>query len=73
MKETELKPCPFCGGKAYIGRTKKTLSLQYAVGCGNSRCIANRLSNPFVLHYLSRNEAAEAWNRRAEDEQREAD
>ena len=61
----ELKPCPFCGGTAAIGRTKKTLKLQYCVGCNNSRCIANRLRNPFVMHYLSEYEAAEAWNRRA--------
>ena len=66
----ELKPCPFCGGSAAIGRTKKSLKLQYSVGCNNSRCIANRLRNPFVLHFLSKGEAAEAWNRRANDEQR---
>jgi hypothetical protein len=67
MKQNELKPCPFCGGRAAIGRTKKTLKLQYAVGCDNTRCIANRLRNPFVLHYLSETEAAEAWNRRVSD------
>ena len=66
----ELKPCPFCGGSAAIGRTKKSLKLQYAAGCNNTRCIANRLRNPFVLHYLSKDEAAENWNRRANDEQR---
>ena len=61
----KLKPCPFCGGKAYIGQTKKSLSHQYSVSCGNSRCIAHRLGNPFVMHYLSETEAIEAWNRRA--------
>jgi hypothetical protein len=73
MKETELKPCPFCGSIASIGRTKKTLTHQFSAHCANSRCIANRLSNPFVMHYLSRDEAAEAWNRRVDNEQREAD
>jgi hypothetical protein len=68
MPNIELKPCPFCGGAAAIGRTKKTLNLQYCVGCNNSRCIANRLRNPFVLHYLSQREAAEAWNRRSSDD-----
>lgn len=59
-----LKPCPFCGGKAIIARTKKTLRNQYAVSCVNSRCIAERLSNPFVMHFLTETEAIEAWNRR---------
>lgn len=68
MKQNELKPCPFCGGRAAIGQTKKSLKLQYCVGCDNTRCIANRLRNPFILHYLSPYEALEAWNRRARDE-----
>lgn len=68
MNKNDLKPCPFCGGAAAIGQTKKTLKLQYAVGCVNSRCIANRLHNPFIMHYLSKAEAAEAWNRRVTDE-----
>lgn len=65
MKDTKLKPCPFCGGKAYIGQTKKSLKAQYSVSCSNSQCIASRLSNPFVMHYLSIAEATNAWNRRA--------
>ena len=64
----KLKPCPFCGGSASIGVTKKTLRLQYTVSCNNVRCIAHNLSNPFAIHYLSEPEAIEAWNRRANDE-----
>lgn len=67
---TELKPCPFCGGQAIIGQTKKTLKSQYSVHCMNSQCIANRLGNPFVMHYLSIAEAVTAWNRRADDERK---
>lgn len=63
----ELKPCPFCNGKAVIGQTKKTLNNQYSVFCSNSQCIANRLKNPFVMHYLSVAEATTAWNRRANE------
>ena len=63
----ELKPCPFCGGKAYIGQTKKTLKKQYCVSCENLRCIASLLRNPFVTHFLSMSEAIEAWNRRVEN------
>lgn len=64
----KLKPCPFCGGKAVIGQTKKSLKAQYSVSCINSQCIANRLGNPFVMHYLSTTEAIEAWNRRADND-----
>ena len=65
---SDLKPCPFCGGRASIGQTKKSLRNQYAVQCINSRCIAYRLGNPFVMHYLSEAEAIEAWNRRADND-----
>ena len=64
----ELKPCPFCGGKAIIGQTKRSIQLQYCVSCMNTHCIANRLSNPFVMHYLSETEAITAWNRRANND-----
>ena len=64
----ELLPCPFCGGRAYIGQTKKSLYLQYTVSCGNSRCIAHGLSNPFVTHYLTENDAIKAWNTRTPKE-----
>ena len=63
----KLKPCPFCNSKAIISQTKKSLKKQYAVSCTNSQCIASRLDNPFVMHYLSISEATTAWNRRANE------
>ena len=62
MDKPELKPCPFCGGEAltiYWDGSKT-----YSVGCVNT----------FVCHggthtskiYRTEQEAAEAWNRRAE-------
>lgn len=62
----KLKPCPFCGGRAYIGQTKKSLHLQYSASCSNPHCIAHKLSNPFVTKYLTEYEAINAWNRRVE-------
>lgn len=57
---TELKPCPFCGGKPYmqshpIAQNKK----QYAVEC---RCGAR------FFFFDRRYKAVEAWNKRAESE-----
>lgn len=51
---TELKPCPFCGGKAALwGRFDG-----YEVYCIN--CLAK-------VEQDGRAEAIEAWNRRADD------
>ena len=65
----ELKPCPFCGGKAEVIQTK---------------CLTNDCTLYHVFHYelrcpidgirtencRSAEEAIEAWNRRTEDESR---
>ena len=55
----ELKPCPFCGGKAEY-RPAGGLSDAYGyVRCENLCC---------EQHWYSKEkEAIEAWNRRAED------
>ena len=54
----ELKPCPFCGSEAHI----QTFHFRYRVGCGTTGCIAGRLNRAFDTP----EEAAAAWNRRAE-------
>lgn len=64
----ELLPCPFCGSAAHVGQTKKSLHLQYSVSCSNPHCIAHRLSNPFVTHYLTVSDAIKAWNTRTPKE-----
>lgn len=63
MNEYELKPCPFCGGKAMIqqhrvnGDDRFTYSWVFCVDClGQTR------------QYLSSRVAVEAWNRRWPDE-----
>ena len=53
----ELKPCPFCGGVAEIS----LLFGRYGVAC--SSCQGAIIPCP----YQSKEEAIEAWNRRAED------
>lgn len=61
----ELKPCPFCGGKAAISETKFNFETdpyaEYGVLCEVCRC---ELKSGFS----SRKTAIRAWNRRVEDE-----
>ena len=54
----ELKPCPFCGGEANLvqGSSGKLLPWVRCRDCGAE-----------TSDYDSVEEAAEAWNRRADD------
>ena len=56
-----LKPCPFCGGGAYIHKRLNTP--YYAAVCNNTKCPGHNL---YVL-YWNETEAVEAWNRRVFD------
>lgn len=72
MKETELKPCPFCGGEAKISVIEK--GFKSIIECTTHYC-------GFMRHSFNNGETDEqvafrltiAWNRRANNEQREAD
>ena len=56
---TELKPCPFCGGRACWSRYR-TEDL-YWVQCADDMCGAS-----LSLGEFTQDEAAAKWNRRAE-------
>lgn len=72
MKETELKPCPFCGGEAEIIVLER--GFHSIIECRTHYC-------GFLRHSFNNGETDEnvalrlatAWNRRADNEQREAD
>lgn len=55
----ELKPCPFCGGVAYIADSNEVLGF-FVVKCLD--CPAR-----FSQHFESMKEAAEMWNRRVSE------
>ena len=57
MNEAELKPCPFCGGKATLWE-EVTADRPWHILCG---CGGR------VGWFLKREEAVEAWNRRDTD------
>lgn len=67
----ELKPCPFCGGKAEIktdtrfpryGKYADQAVTAYEVCCTNTECIIYNADNKY---FLSAEEAVKAWNNRS--------
>lgn len=65
---TELKPCPFCGGDAHFKEVVSCSETLYAAGCSDYGCIGFE-----TLYYVpTKDNAAEAWNRRANECDRDA-
>ncbi len=61
MAKTELKPCPFCGGKPTV--TNDRQMKWFYIECLNDGC-------PVLVQgawHLDMDNAIEGWNRRAED------
>ena len=58
---SDLKPCPFCGD-TYIS-IHSTKGGNYIVGCNTLKCIGLYCEGKL---FNSKEEAIEAWNRRAE-------
>jgi len=62
LMSDELKPCPFCGGKAALEQLLENKD-DYMASCDNDECLVTCV----MTHCDStRKEAIEAWNRRAE-------
>lgn len=64
----ELKPCPFCGGKAELLAVPQSSGLspmKWVIVCKN-KCV-----NQYP--HISDHDAIEAWNRRASDDERRSD
>ena len=62
MAEMKLKHCPFCGGKAFLS---DNAACSY-VHC--EKCGATGQSFNMSKKYSSDEKAAEAWNKRADNE-----
>ena len=58
----DLKPCPFCGGKAFFDKIY-FVNWEYCIACTDCDSI-------FTLAYKNpdKGDLAETWNRRASDE-----
>lgn len=59
----ELKPCPFCGGKAEICPAGRRFRVECMLEKGACAVI------PITWDYDTKEEAADAWNRRYSDVQ----
>lgn len=59
-----LRPCPFCGGKARIQELPPPIHYKYRAECGSSSCELF----PFTNWKRKKQEAIEVWNRRVNDE-----
>lgn len=70
MSENELKPCPKCGCEAELisSQTFAWCNVYWYVRCTNEDC-----DEETMLKYDTKREAIEAWNRRADNEQRDGD
>ena len=60
MQETELKPCPFCGGEARLQRKV----VGYYVICKKCGCRTPYYQYQYAPIEVKKQEAIEAWNRR---------
>lgn len=60
MREMELKPCPFCGGKAEIVRTENWEKFRFY-----ATCLDCGVETPRTARTVT--EAAKKWNRRADN------
>lgn len=63
VKETEMRPCPFCGGKVEpLPEKEWDESITWGAYCnGDPDCFINSTN----AHYETRDELIEAWNKRA--------
>lgn len=74
--QIELKPCPFCGGDARvyykmdIGIPTGDNGHKVSVRCENTLRCGAKIEKWAAKKEWARNSAVEAWNRRADDEQR---
>ena len=74
----ELKPCPFCGGKAKLRKQNRTIvehqtqrnCYVYCTEC-DGRGKRYLEGNTQEDHIIARQLAVESWNRRAESEDKE--
>lgn len=65
----ELKPCPFCGGKAEVSRKHPSIDDMYRVSCENRfigwNCPVNMRTHNCDSEYT----AIDLWNTRTQEEE----
>lgn len=72
MTDKELKPCPFCGGKARIfytmdiGVPTGDNGYKVSVKCDNLLCCGAKIEKWAAKKEWAKESAINAWNRRAD-------
>lgn len=64
-KDTELLPCPFCGGKAKLVINMQSIERYAMVQC--EKCSAKIKNVMQSVDYCATDEAAKLWNQRADN------
>lgn len=64
-KDTELLPCPFCGGKAKLIINMQAFAPYAMVRCENCRVQTKDVMQS--IDYCATDEAAKLWNQRADN------
>ena len=67
MKDYNLKPCPFCGGKAVLSHKTEWDNQCSYVYC--IKCLSRIAGVPVSSEYSSDERAIEAWNRRTGEQE----
>ena len=60
----ELKPCPFCGGKATGLMERRGVVLLFTAGCQNKECDVR----PETRLFMTMEKALDTWNHREGDQ-----
>ena len=66
MEHNELKPCPFCGGKAVLEINKARKGYEATIQC-NGKCILYMTTITFETEEEAIEAVTTAWDRREND------
>lgn len=67
MGKEDLKPCPFCGGEPEMVYAPINMAINipcFGVACKKCRILIGTTKHGVTDFYRSKEDAAEAWNRR---------
>ena len=70
-KDKDIKPCPFCGSKAYLKEDEDHHGKFHYLGCSNPKCICHTLFYTIDTEEQPVKRTIELWNKRVKNPQKE--